>query len=99
MTYQEFLAKLRETPRTWRLTRYDCIRSGVCCPITALAQPRRRNANHYADVAVDIGLASMVRPQGFALTHEIIDAADKNQAYSRRRRRDLLAACGLPEDA
>ena len=95
MTYNTFLAKLRETPRDWQITplgairRWDGFPEVLCCPITAVAATPV-DSGRALDVAKDIKL-----PQ--SVTNKVIAAADGMWHLEAAVRRDLLAACGLEE--
>jgi hypothetical protein len=105
MTYEEFLEKLRGTPRTWRLDS-GCIRcgprlgdhlNGRHCPMSAVAG------------VLNIGMPSVLAEKlnlPLQTAKDIQYAADNDdplllKARARPRilevRRDLLEACGLKE--
>jgi hypothetical protein len=100
MTYLEFLAALRQTPRTWLISATGCIRQRpsiekVCCPITAV-EPSHRSPMFACDAARALGLSEDLR-------NTIIYAADGlyfslNPGLTSVRR-DLLDACGIQVDA
>ena len=91
MTYQEFLQKLRATPRDWSVTphlgmirRWD---GPVCqCPVSSLSG---LSAMDFDVSAKRLGLANSLRAQ-------IVCAADNNSVGRPTNvRADLLRACGL----
>jgi hypothetical protein len=114
MTYPQFLATLRETPRTWwqlcdpyfaacpgqnliRCVIADC---EPACPLDVVDPAwRDRPMNAEPD------WAGVVRNASDGLTWETAprdgwpEVAPSRLPEVRRVRRDLLAACGLPEDA
>jgi len=88
VTYKDFLAKLRKTPRQWRITSLGQIRcASDACPMGALFPGVRLPLPE--DVA-DEGDLSL----GVAL--RIARAAD-GVILGSQTRRDLLKACGLKE--
>lgn len=90
MTYQEFLQKLRETPRTWQV-RDSLLRSGANCPLTAVAG-HFDSAAYYADAAAELGVCEDDMCQ-------IVWAADTaDLKHVDAVRDDLLRACGLLPD-
>jgi len=94
MTYKQFLAELRKTPRQWKTTHLlevsqGCIRykKELTCPMQKLA-----GVDQYTDVvfcAVTLGLSRNV-------ANRILHGADGWPSY-KKTRRDLLKACGLKE--
>ncbi len=91
MTLRTFLARLRQTPRRWRLRRYDGrIRYGrtgeVQCPLTYLAKVRGTVETYEA--AVHLGL-----PWRDAIA--IVRAVDNCNGHDPALRRALLRATGL----
>ena len=92
MTYKQFLARLRKTPRKWRLVRWadgtkrELIRCGgvgvLDCPIEVVGGTKD---------AHDAGGAIGLRP---GVVWRIIRAADGKPGPTRR---DLLRACNLKE--
>lgn len=94
MTYEEFLAALRKTPRDWRLSTLG-IRCGHYpaqnCPISAVTG----NLEHYGN-PFDAG--NRVLKMDAAEVNEIVAAADNWPSADPHIRRDLLAACGIKED-
>lgn len=101
MTYQEFLQKLRETPRTWQcgtwLTAVGLrqARRGyeTACPIVAVSGDKNLGVSEWPDAAKQIGL-------DYALADEIAKAADGDLMTPQRNtmRADLMRACGLLPD-
>lgn len=93
MTYEEFLAKLRETPREWELLGpmgWIRIYSGntwSACPLSAAI-----GAIFCKPIE-----SSVVRGMNRDLAQTIVDAADKIKHHDPQIRADLLAACGLTE--
>jgi hypothetical protein len=88
MTYETFLAKLRETPRDWEISFEGVIRRGQrCCPITSLTG---RSATHWKLTAIELGMSEV-------LAEKIVEAADCDAGHNPIVRRDLLAACGLSQ--
>lgn len=93
MTYQEFLQKLSETPRDWKVSWLgsDCIRRGDQCPITAV-HGRDRSDFEYPRCAEELCIDE-------PLAHMIATAADKPSHMLpddlQQVRMDLLRACGL----
>jgi hypothetical protein len=92
MTYETFLAKLRETPRDWRLTIGGAIRRGgryghLQCAVSSLQNRCTDEASTVGDV---LGLDRSLR-------HEIENAADGLLGHAPQTRADLLAACGLSQ--
>jgi hypothetical protein len=90
MTYDQFLSRLRETPRDWTLTHQGEIRrrdsakgGGEVCPVCALHPDYMLG---YSCAAEDIGLC-------WRDASSIAAAADNYGDPSIRR--DLLLACGL----
>lgn len=88
MTYEQFLEKLRNTPRKWEL-KFDCIRmfEDECrhCPLS-----KAIGASFSAPVTSSkvLGISSY-------LAGDIMCAADN---YGDKNiRKDLLEACGLEE--
>lgn len=93
MTYDEFLAALRKTPRDWRLE--GCaLRRGErghhVCPIAAVTGCDDDLANPWS-AASRLGLSA---DEG----RKIVNAADHFPSISPGIRADLLAACGIKED-
>lgn len=97
MTIDEFLERLKQTPRGWRLAvdpddePYGAIRLGPLgrchCPISAVTG----NLDHFAspgEVALELGLSN---DDGDA----IVEAADNDIHCNQVIRRRLLEACGL----
>ena len=92
MTYKQFLAALRKTPRTWRVIYGGLMRTPInCCPITAV-DPLKLSPSLFALSAEAIGLSQ-------STAERIVYAADNSAPHDRRIRRDLLKACGLKERA
>jgi len=90
MTYREFLAKLRKTPRKWRLTKAGRIRcqSGAC-PMGYFSKIYKEP---FPKVAADL-LKMKV-----SITVKIAEASDNSWGNAEGpTRRDLLKACGLKE--
>ena len=86
MTLQQFLDKLAETPRTWKVTGkepYKGLRSGSRCPVEVVAG---RGEDQYDQALYDLKLLPNT-------AERIINAADfcGEEAMSAR----LLKACGL----
>lgn len=80
-TYEQFLEKLRQTPRDWYVTASGCIRlrqsrPGIkLCPVEAVYGTFPSPEQHY----------------------EVVPAADFSMRHDPRVRADLLAACGLSD--
>lgn len=95
MNYEEFLEKLRATPRDWYVTYGRMIRLNEkrACPLVAVARLLFPEAEsfHPAEITRPRTLLGME----YALADKIADAAD-TEAYPQIRA-DLLAACGLTE--
>jgi hypothetical protein len=87
--YKNFLKKLRATPRTWRVRRYDgYIRNANdCCPLEA---------------AANLGCGDWRKAgKKLLLKHhhaeKITVGADCKGSDTMRIRRDILEACGLED--
>lgn len=93
MTYDEFLAALRKTPRDWRLTQFGALRRYTKplreCPLSSVTGCNDDFLSPKV-AAVKLGLTMK---EG----EDIIFAAD-NCFADPRIRSDLLAACGIKED-
>ena len=87
MTYKQFLARLRKTPRKWRLVEGRKIRCGNRCPMEVACGLR----------AGDYGIADIAG--GVLKVEKIAFAADEKDRSTHTIRRDLLRACGLKEKA
>lgn len=91
MTYEEFLQKLRETPRDWYLREADkAIRhrseaepKGVPCPAVRIAN----------------STSAKWPTEHVRWVNWVIEAADKRGAFRPDVRAALLEACGLTEAA
>jgi len=88
MTYQEFLDRLRQTPRDWEIVNGRIRRDRNTCPIRAVDGRDGCLNVHESRKRLRLRLTTSAR---------IVSAAD---AWSddQPTRRDLLAACGLTED-
>ena len=91
MTYQQFLEKLRQTPRTWHLVsgKYSKYGEGKCirneagwCPMQEVFREDRWNE------------LTLEETQIIARSADKIEWSDY---YSKSIRHDLLEACGLEE--
>lgn len=87
MTLDEFIEKLRETPRTWETRGDGRIRLGGCCPISSL---RMTEADYWLRVSQELGLDR-------DLAETIVIAADNWDHHDAPLRARLLDACGLVE--
>jgi hypothetical protein len=91
MTYNEFLARLLETPRDWIVCFQGEIRRNVHpnqCPLSSVVDlPASRWVEAAMKLSLDAGRAEA-----------ILRAADHRQSHSTTMRRELLDACGLPAD-
>lgn len=95
MTYEEFLEKLRATPRDWRLAlgRIRRLSPDLQCPISSVLGGQMFDG-------VAIGTKSGMDAE---IAKKIMSSADSDKAYSwdtyfdPQIRADLLAACGLTE--
>ena len=88
MTLNQFLVRLRKTPREWTV-RYDGrLLLSKSCPITAVAG-HKLWATHWDAVVVAIKMG--LREQ---TARRIIDAADLGYLHTVLRKK-LLKACGL----
>ena len=88
MTIPDFLAKLEQTPRTWRLDDKLRIRSGECCPVTVFEGKQ------------DYYVRGCAQRMGLPIEewNVIVACADANSAakgYDPALRRRLLVACNL----
>jgi hypothetical protein len=92
MTLDEFLVKLRETPRDWYMNGFG-IRGGncCCCPITGCSSYGPRPAWDFHIVSRELGLS-------VDDMYAIADAADCRGGHNPALRAQLLAACGLAPD-
>ena len=91
MTLNQFLTKLRKTPRDWkfigsRIRR--CEGDKYFCPITSLCSKYFR-VNAYRDAAKYLKMSS----RGYK---KVVEAADSNFSAPEFRKK-LLKACGLEE--
>ena len=97
MTYAQFLAALRKTPRKWvfqnRMIRCKRGRSGnkVTCPITEV-EPKHSSPKDWRSAADNSNLRRETAKR-------IVTAADASFWAKPQIRRDLLKACGLKEKA
>lgn len=96
MSYDEFLERLRNTPRTWRLYQAGQLRIDTpwltSCPITATAhQPALYNVADLHSCAKRLGLSH-------ELMLAITRAGDNTPGHDPAIRRDLLRACGLDDN-
>ena len=92
MTYKQFLAALRKTPRRWRIDNdFIRCRGGLydTCPITEVS-PNHTHPKNWISAARLLGL----RP---SVAKRVVIAAD--DWGNQKTRRDLLKACGLKEPA
>lgn len=95
MTYDQFLAVLRETPRTWRVTPEGWIRSGESdCPLTEGC--KYLTGQQYPVREWESAVKAMHLPK--PLARMIWPAADNAEGHDPKVRRDLLAATGLLTD-
>lgn len=89
MTREEFLARLRQTPRDWYLEPDGEIRRRIGhipqCPISSLED---RPAHEFEEVADNLEIYSCLA---------IARAADNMRKCSNKIRAQLLEACGLTE--
>ena len=100
MNLNEFLERLRETPRCWKLTSGKYIRLRMAdrshvwtaCPITSMGSRELYSSCHYRSVAEELGMERELRDQ-------IVAAADMlpEHGYDHKLRAKLLEACGLEE--
>lgn len=96
LTLDEFLKRLRKTPRSWELCgsslRMDFpgARTHAACPITSLAPGGAVAANQWRYVAGELGLP-------LPLAKQIMHAADGFRDVDYKLRTRLLEACGLSE--
>lgn len=86
MTYEEFLVKLRETPREWQLTDDGEIRT----LFFSNGPPR-------SCPGLQLDIFNVEAGDIWFLRHEIAYAADKTKKHNPKIRADILAACGLTE--
>lgn len=99
MSYAEFLARLETTPRDWQII---SIWPGYL-PVTYIR--RDENGESYCpSMAVWNTVTSPYWPKPLFRPYEptpraIIDAADGRCRHNPEIRRDLLRACGLPEES
>ena len=96
MTIEQFLARLRETPREWVLEDRWLIRLGECCPITALAAGMPP-AKDWSKAGRTYGLVGQDAYNIMAAADATFDAARVDIQSALRVR--LLEACGLTEGA
>jgi hypothetical protein len=94
MTKDEFLEKLRQTPRNWSVTEEQDIRCYIngllCCPLTSLSH-EGYTVNEWDEMAVnELGM-------DFGDATKIVYAADGNDVDDdiQLLRKELLKACGL----
>lgn len=91
MTLKQFLARLRKTPRRWKL-RAGVIRQQGACPITSIVG--MKSAQQVVSVRRLLGINE-------SLSSTIVLASDNwpylLTAHERRVRSQLLKACGLKE--
>lgn len=90
MTYKQFLAALRKTPRTWRINKAGEIRcKKLRCPLGTFMEK---------DNLPDVDLyESKELPILKSLSRKVADAADNVETKFQRIRGDLLRACSLKE--
>ena len=91
MTYKEFLARLRKTPRRWKLVGGKKIRCENRCPLEVAYGLK---AGQY-DMA-EVTDRNYLDVESIALAADQRDYLTSSEATVRR---DLLRACGLKEKA
>ena len=92
MTYAQFLAALRKTPRRWEIIGGEIrcrIKGHTYCPITAV-EGGQITLGRFDQAAINLQIARTV-------VETIVPAADNWTICNSRTRRDLLKACGLKE--
>lgn len=92
MTYEDFRAALRETPRTWRRTPQGYIRNDMRdCPLTKLC--RQRTGRIYSLEDWDDAARHMRLP--YEIAERILRAADDHPCCDLNIRHDLLLNTGI----
>jgi hypothetical protein len=95
MTLEQFLERLRETPRGWIVSSNGLIRyikgDEYACPISAVAGRFNGGIGMPRTLAGKLGLSAW-------LTDDIVGAADSIFCKADLRKQ-LLEACGLPCDS
>ena len=92
MNREQFLEKLHQTPRKWRVTKQGKLRLGKLCPITAVAGARSSLEWHSGAQTLGINDTDAV----LIFLSSDISYIPLPGSYMPFRRK-LLAACGLTE--